>query len=68
MQLKQARRRAGWTQAQLSARSGINQQIISRIESGQVRSPSYRTVIRLCRALGVQPEDIREFQLPENRK
>ena len=66
MQLSHARRAAGLTQAQLSKLSGVNQQIISRIESGQVKSPSYRTVVRLCRALRVAPDAIDEFQLPEN--
>ncbi|MCI0634665.1 MAG: helix-turn-helix domain-containing protein [Actinobacteria bacterium] len=47
----EARRRAGLTQRQLAARSGLSQPEIARIESGTV-SPSFGRILRLVRACG----------------
>lgn len=47
----EARRRAGMTQRQLAARTGLSQPEIARIESGIV-SPSLARVIELVRACG----------------
>lgn len=63
MRLKTARKLAGLTQAQLAKRAGVGQQIISKIESGLIANPSYRTVVCICRALNVHPFDITEFQI-----
>lgn len=61
--LEAARRTRGWSQADLSSRSGVSQSLISKIERGSVASPSYRVVVRLARALRV-PEG-RLFPEPE---
>ena len=37
----------------------------SRIEHGEINQPHYVNVIRVCRVLGVDPEDIGEFRVPE---
>jgi len=47
----EARRRAGMTQRQLAARTGLSQPEIARIESGVV-SPSFKRVLELVRACG----------------
>src|SRR5437867_6689283 len=45
------RREMGITQQKLSKLSGIPQPIISRIESGDIKGPSYETVRRIFEAL-----------------
>lgn len=68
MQLKNARIAAGLTQRQLSELSRVDQQTISRLESGRVMRPSYETVVRLCRVLKVDPQAIAEFKVPTGDK
>ena len=52
------RRARGLTQRELSARSGVQQRTISRIESGLVEEPRTRTLVKLAGALGVEPFDL----------
>jgi transcriptional regulator with XRE-family HTH domain len=47
----EARRKRGWTQKTLAAKTGLNQSEISNIESGQA-NPTYRTLQTLASALG----------------
>ena len=61
MKLVDVRKRAKLTQAQLAEKAGDGQQTISRIETGYTQHPSHRTVMRICRALGVDPNEIDEF-------
>lgn len=49
--LKQARRRAGLSQRELSRRAGLDQAVIGRIEAG-TSSPRFETLERLLRATG----------------
>ncbi|GAA0296046.1 helix-turn-helix domain-containing protein [Kineococcus aurantiacus] len=49
--LREARRRAGLTQAQLGQRAGVTQSVISAYESGH-RQPSLPTLLHLLRASG----------------
>ncbi len=51
--LRATRTKAGLTQKQLEARSGVPQNTISRIEIGAVQEISTRTLIALARALHV---------------
>jgi transcriptional regulator with XRE-family HTH domain len=46
-----ARRRAGVSQSELAARTGMSQPSIARLEKGQV-SPTVITLDRIARALG----------------
>lgn len=63
MKLRDARRAAGLTQAQLAAKVGCDQTQISKLEAGTVAEPSHSLVVRICRALGVQPSQIAEFKV-----
>jgi ribosome-binding protein aMBF1 (putative translation factor) len=47
----EARRKRGWTQAKLAAKTGLNQSEISNIESGQA-NPTYKTLQTVASALG----------------
>lgn len=59
MLLREARRRAGLTQVELSAKSGVGQTAISKIEVGVVTDPSFETVRRLADALNMDPRALR---------
>ena len=50
--LRQLRKSAGLTQAQLAARAGLYQQDISRWECGRVQ-PGISSLVKLTKALGV---------------
>jgi XRE family transcriptional regulator, fatty acid utilization regulator len=52
-----ARQRAGLTQAQLAAASGVSQRHISALESG-LSDPKLSTVTALATALGVKSEEL----------
>lgn len=54
--LRTARKRAGLTQDQLAAKSGVDQTTISRLEIDPHPNPTLLTRDRLARALGIRPE------------
>lgn len=51
--IREARRRAGLTQAELARRAGVPKSTVGRIESG-ARTPSAEMVERLVRAAGLE--------------
>lgn len=55
--LRRARRRAGFTQAELSSAAPLDRAAISRLECGE-RAPDLTTLLRLCAALGIEPSDL----------
>jgi len=58
MELQKFRRIAGISQEELARRSGVDLAVISRLERGLKREPSYQTVVRLARALNLEPEEL----------
>ena len=60
MALHHLREARGWTQRQLSAESGIPADVISNLETGRVKNPTWRTVRALSAALGVEPDALFE--------
>ena len=57
LRVRALRRGRNLRQADLAARSGISQQRISQIETGEARLwPGYRA--RLATALGIAPDDL----------
>jgi transcriptional regulator with XRE-family HTH domain len=60
MELRTARRLARLTQKQLADASGVDTSAISRVENGErdIHDMSYDAVVRLARALGVEPLDL----------
>lgn len=52
MNVKEMRKKKGMTQVELSEASGVSQQLISAIESGKVKNPTYQTVEALKKVLG----------------
>jgi transcriptional regulator with XRE-family HTH domain len=71
MTLKQARKALAWTQQQLEAASGVQQQHISDLENDRIGQVSYATVAKLVKALhkaglrGVTAEEL--FPLDKER-
>ena len=55
LRLKELREVNGWSQAELARRSGVNQSVISRLESGDTQSVSFENLERLARAVGCDP-------------
>jgi transcriptional regulator with XRE-family HTH domain len=62
--LREARRRAGLTQAVVARRAGVTQPTVARIESGDV-TPSLERLLQLIRACGLDL-DIRVVPLDED--
>lgn len=56
--LRRIRRAKDITQAALASAAGVDMTTVSDIERGKNRRPSYETVVRLARALGVEPSDL----------
>lgn len=48
----------GWTESQLSRRSGVSKSTINNLENGKTTNPSTEVAFRLADALGV---DVREL-------
>src|SRR5205809_4364895 len=54
-QLKDAREAAGVTLAELAARSGLAVETLSRLETGALTNPTWKTLGAYAAALGLQP-------------
>lgn len=57
--LRRRRLEKGWTQADLSAASGISAHAISLLESGK-REPRPANIAALARVLGCEPKELME--------
>ena len=55
--LRQLRRERAWSQRDLARHSGVSQDTITRLETGQ-REAQPRTMRRLAEALGVEPREL----------
>jgi XRE family transcriptional regulator, regulator of sulfur utilization len=51
------RENKGWSQMDLAAKADIHLNALGNIERGD-RTPNLRTVLVLCRALGIKPSDL----------
>jgi transcriptional regulator with XRE-family HTH domain len=56
--LRDARRRAAFTQGELADKSGVGITTITRIESGHITEPRVSTLRKLAAALGIEPRDL----------
>jgi len=57
MNLKQLREAEYLTQIELAKKAGISRDTLAKIEKGK-RKPSFRTIRKLAKALGVKPGEI----------
>lgn len=56
--LRARRRAAGISQRDLAARTGVDFSYISKVENDRVPPPAADTIVAICQALGVAPEDL----------
>ncbi|MBU3266265.1 helix-turn-helix transcriptional regulator [Alkalihalobacillus clausii] len=56
--IRKKRIEKGWTQFELSRRSGVPQPTISQIERGNRKYPTYNTLIKLCKVLEIEIEEL----------
>lgn len=56
--MRELRLREGFTQAEVSDRSGIARSNVTRLETGRLHVPSIDSVVRYCKAIGVQPTEV----------
>ena len=56
------RREKSWTASQLARVSGVEEQLIRRLEDGSVPRIARRHIERLADALGVVPSNVAEFR------
>ena len=63
--LKFYREEQNLSQFELSLQSGVSQNMITYIETGK-RSPTLKTIIKLCNALGISPAKL--FDLDDKEK
>lgn len=62
-----ARVRRGWTQQQLAQEAGVSRRTVCAIEGGN-HLPTLSSCLRLCKALGLEPEEVLPYvSLPELR-
>jgi putative transcriptional regulator len=56
--IKELRASKGWTQEDLSKRSGINRVTLASIETNKIKNPSTEIFLKLARAFGIVPEEL----------
>lgn len=59
--IKEYRELLGWSQSELSRRSGVPQSAISRYEAGE-QEPGYSRLKRIADALGISVEELESDQ------
>jgi transcriptional regulator with XRE-family HTH domain len=56
--LKEAREKRGLALRHVEAATGISNALISQIETGHIKSPSFKNVMRLCDVYGIKPQKL----------
>jgi transcriptional regulator with XRE-family HTH domain len=65
-QLKKYRKIAGLTQEALAKKSGVDVTLICRFERGERRTGRYHTIVRLAKALNLEPEELLPVPMPKD--
>lgn len=56
--IKEFREEMKWTQDELAKKSGVSRNLIARLESGELKSTSTKTLFKLAKAFNKKVEDI----------
>jgi transcriptional regulator with XRE-family HTH domain len=56
------RRIKGYSLRQLEERSGVSNALLSQIENGRIKNPSFKTVIAIARALSIPLERLSDME------
>lgn len=52
--LQLARELKGWSQREFSRRCGVDHAIIAQVETGYIKEPSFRNIVRMAKALNLK--------------
>ena len=58
LDLKKLRKVTGLTQQEFAEKAGVDVTLICRLERGRRQTASYATIVRLARALNLEPEEL----------
>ncbi len=61
-----ARECKGWSLRELEKRTGISNSLLSQIETGHVRDPSWKNVVKIAKALGLKPDRLASCDHPDD--
>ena len=56
--IRSFRKRRFWSQQTLADKAGLSQSEISKIEKGQAKEPTQKTILQLAKGLEIEPEDL----------
>lgn len=56
--LRRLRRSKGFSQRELASRVGVDFSYISKVENDRLPPPAADTIVKICEALGVVPDDL----------
>src|SRR5689334_5733917 len=56
--LRQTRQKAGISQRELAARIGLDFSYISKVENDRLPPPAADTIVAICRALNIDPDEL----------
>lgn len=56
--LKERRLELGWTQRDLESSSGVPNPIISQMETGRIKTPSFKNVVRIAESLVIPLDEL----------
>ncbi len=65
--LKQLRKKKGWSQEKLAREAGISYQTLIKIEQGRIKNPKLDTLIKLAKALDVSLDDLIKGRISNNQ-
>jgi transcriptional regulator with XRE-family HTH domain len=61
-----ARECKGWTLRELEKRTGISNALLSQIETGHIKEPSWRNVVKIAKALNLKLERLASCEVPND--
>jgi HTH-type transcriptional regulator, competence development regulator len=56
--LREAREDAGYSLRMAERATGVSNALISQVETGHIKKPSFDTVIKLCDVYGIKPSKL----------
>ncbi len=68
LRLREWRRRRALSQSELAAMAGITKATVVALEKGDPRRPHPRTIRQLAQALGIEPDELRAPDDPEEEE
>jgi len=57
-QLKELRKKSGWSQQKLAEKAGLSYNVITKIEQGASKNPNIQTMIKLADAFQISIDEL----------